>query len=281
MSRKTVIAFGVSIFTAFFAPSGPALAQSELSWTYSRAVSTDVEATDLLIAYGVPFSGFLLARFDCDRNGGAPFVHANFVTEIGAATERSPANLFVQPHGGAALSVSGLVYTDPYDFGAVGMTAELPLTHPFFSALRQYDSLSYHLPGLPGNTLPLAQARGDISQFLQDCANIDQLDARTSPASGHPEPQDPAGNCARFTNMRSRTETFPLEITFSNQTSEDRVLFWIDHDGLPHQLAYLATGQEATTATYVTHPMMITNASGQCLAVVEPQVGQSRHEIRN
>lgn len=62
----------------------------------------------------------------------------------------------------------------------------------------------------------------------------------------------------------------PTSITFVNATDEAMQIFWIDFDGRRKFYASLQSGESYLQPTYVTHPWVVVDTSGQCRGLFEP-----------
>jgi Domain of unknown function (DUF4440)/VHL beta domain len=80
-------------------------------------------------------------------------------------------------------------------------------------------------------------------------------------------------NCSQESSLRSlsaETETF---IRFINATSQPVVVYWLNYEGKrdpsEEQKETLKPGQSGFRSTYLTHPFLVTDATGKCLGIYQ------------
>ena len=77
--------------------------------------------------------------------------------------------------------------------------------------------------------------------------------------------------CSAARSLRSQNSGSPTQMTFVNTSGEGRAILWIGFDGRTKQYAHLNPGQRFTVNTFVTHPWMVTNGPGDCIAIYMPR----------
>ena len=63
------------------------------------------------------------------------------------------------------------------------------------------------------------------------------------------------------------------KLTFINRSGATRNIMWLDFDSKAKSFGRLKNGEQIELDTFVTHPWMVTNSSGACLQIVEPDAG--------
>ncbi len=82
-------------------------------------------------------------------------------------------------------------------------------------------------------------------------------------------------SCSEEPKLRSLGTTSPTSISFTNRSSDVRNVFWIDHAGKRVLYSSLKPGQNIAQRTFLTHPWIVTNASGDCQSIFMPTSGES------
>jgi VHL beta domain len=79
-----------------------------------------------------------------------------------------------------------------------------------------------------------------------------------------------ARSCSEATALRSRLYDTPAVIQFVNKLPETVHLYWISYSGARESYGNMSSGESLEFDTYLTHPWLITNATGQCIAIFLP-----------
>jgi len=81
-------------------------------------------------------------------------------------------------------------------------------------------------------------------------------------------------NCSLEPSLRSLHSQAPTFLRFINATSELVVVYWLNFEGKrdasENQKVTLNPGQSEGRPTYLTHPFLVTDASGKCLGIYLP-----------
>jgi len=81
-------------------------------------------------------------------------------------------------------------------------------------------------------------------------------------------------NCSLEPSLRSLNSEAPTFLRFVNATSQLVVVYWLNFEGKrdasESQKQMLAPGQTESRGTYMTHPFLVTDASGKCLGIFLP-----------
>jgi hypothetical protein len=76
--------------------------------------------------------------------------------------------------------------------------------------------------------------------------------------------------CSSERDVRSQTSEVTLSLTFVNDTTVRVSVYWIDFSGARVFYNSLEPGTSYTQSTYVTHPWVVVDPAGRCLALVVP-----------
>jgi hypothetical protein len=81
-------------------------------------------------------------------------------------------------------------------------------------------------------------------------------------------------NCSQEPSLRSLHSQGPTFLRFINETSQPVVVYWLNFEGKrdpsESQKTTLNPGQSEGRSTYLTHPFLVTDASGKCLGIYLP-----------
>jgi hypothetical protein len=80
-------------------------------------------------------------------------------------------------------------------------------------------------------------------------------------------------SCTDLFKVKSQNSTTPTKITFVNKSGMYRSIMWLDFTGQPKNYANLNSGEQITLDTFLTHPWMVTDGPGNCVAIVMPHTG--------
>jgi Protein of unknown function (DUF2442) len=76
--------------------------------------------------------------------------------------------------------------------------------------------------------------------------------------------------CACERHLKSEGYAFPLTVMFTNLTSQNISVFWLDYNGERVAKRTMGSGEAFTEQTYISHPFVIVDSHGACLKVVLP-----------
>jgi hypothetical protein len=80
-------------------------------------------------------------------------------------------------------------------------------------------------------------------------------------------------DCSQETSLKSTAGDTPTTILFINQTADAVVVYWLDYSGNRVEYNTLASSASYLQSTYLTHPWVVTNNAGTCLAIFAPLAG--------
>lgn len=284
--------------------SGEASAQSGgmagMTWQFGRfADPSNGGAATSLITVGVPETDFVIAQAACQAgaSGGQPVLVLS--ADTFGLGEGAPLDVTLFADAGP-ISLRGDVKSAQSEEDYTGVRLRLTPADPLWQVLQRMGAITYSV-GQNSYQLPLAGSSRAISALLADCtmmAGGGQVQVPVPAAGGGAEGAtggstggftggstgnqafDPRwASCDAFAGNVSINSNIPVTVTFANRTDSYRAILWIGFDGIPVDYAGLASGEEFTIATYVTHPWMITDGPGNCLEMFMPQPGINRFEI--
>lgn len=94
-------------------------------------------------------------------------------------------------------------------------------------------------------------------------------------------PQLPPQNCADEGSLKSITFTTPTEIEVLNLSTSTKVVYWLSYTGTRVRYATLPAGFKLLQPTYVTHPWVIADEAGTCVAIYTAAAQPSTITIRD
>jgi len=81
-------------------------------------------------------------------------------------------------------------------------------------------------------------------------------------------------DCSQESSLRSLNAEVSTVIRFTNTTSQSVVIHWLNYQGerdpTDNQIHTLKAGESTFVGTFLTHPFLITDASGKCLGIYQP-----------
>jgi hypothetical protein len=86
--------------------------------------------------------------------------------------------------------------------------------------------------------------------------------------------------CRNRKNVRSMVSEEKTKLTFINRSGATRNIMWLDFASNAKSFGRLKNGEQIELDTFVTHPWMVTNSSGACLQIVEPDSGGRVVELK-
>lgn len=77
-------------------------------------------------------------------------------------------------------------------------------------------------------------------------------------------------NCGDEPKLHALENASPTLIRFTNKSGEVRQIFWLDRAGKRVFYSQLQNGQSYVQKTFVTHPWLVADSAGECLAIFMP-----------
>jgi hypothetical protein len=78
--------------------------------------------------------------------------------------------------------------------------------------------------------------------------------------------------CSAEPTLKSKKADTSVSITFQNQSKDPISVYWLDYSGKRKLYQRLAGGASYTQQTFVTHPWMLVDESGQCKKIILPSL---------
>jgi len=96
------------------------------------------------------------------------------------------------------------------------------------------------------------------------------------PPSGPPAAGRGPRDCAEEKQLRSLTSSNSVTLTMRNLRGGPVRAFWLDYGGGRVFYMKLEAGQSYSQQTFATHPWVITDAAGACIAVFVPDAASAQ-----
>jgi von Hippel-Lindau disease tumor supressor len=80
-----------------------------------------------------------------------------------------------------------------------------------------------------------------------------------------------SGGCNNFGKLRSKNSNTPAKIRFVNERDETIRIFWLDFGGAMRFYAEIEPGARLLQPTYLTHPWIILDNTGNCTGPFMPR----------
>jgi Domain of unknown function (DUF4440) len=81
-------------------------------------------------------------------------------------------------------------------------------------------------------------------------------------------------DCGQESSIRSLSYEIPTYIRFNNTTAQSVVVYWLNYEGqrdsTENQKVTIGPGQSGFRITFLTHPFLVADADGKCLAIYQP-----------
>jgi len=121
-----------------------------------------------------------------------------------------------------------------------------------------------HAPLTSEEQFRISQIGGDVAFSLQPSQSTPGAAAILSPLP-----------CASESSLRSINDDVATSVTFQNQSDIALSIFWLDFSGQRVPYRTLAAGAAYTQSTFLTHPWLIADSTGACIAIIQPTAGPS------
>lgn len=149
----------------------------------------------------------------------------------------------------------------------------IPADNPIWTNLIQKDFLVIQTGSASAYALSLSGSGAAARPFLEACKTL-QI---ASPPSSVVPPQ-PIGqaasdySCAEENALFSQQTTIESRLIFRNELSQTVQLFWLDFDGRRRPYLSLTPGETGVQPTFFTHPWVVADLSGRCLAIYDARL---------
>jgi VHL beta domain len=86
--------------------------------------------------------------------------------------------------------------------------------------------------------------------------------------------------CIQKIGLKSFNSDTPARMVFINDSSRAIETYWIDFGGNPIFYASIGSGETLVQPTYLTHPWIIVDRTGQCIGTYMPKRGIRNITVR-
>ena len=117
---------------------------------------------------------------------------------------------------------------------------------------------------------------GEVSQVEEPRA----VQPATPVAQPGAPPQLAPISCSQERRLKAQGVDVAATIEFVNQRSASVLVYWLDFDGARQKYYDLPAGQTYEQGTYVTHPWLITDATGTCVAIYVASAGAAAATVK-
>ena len=76
--------------------------------------------------------------------------------------------------------------------------------------------------------------------------------------------------CEEEKGLRAEATRTSTTISFINNTTSTRRIYWLDHDGARIRYSELESGQRSSQPTFVTHPWLVADGEDRCVEIYLP-----------
>jgi len=94
-------------------------------------------------------------------------------------------------------------------------------------------------------------------------------------------PELPAQSCSQERSLRSTDDAVRTDIEFVNESGSSKRVYWLTYTGERQLFTTLPTGWYQVIHTYVTHPWVVTDEAGTCIAIYATSAQPSTVTIRD
>jgi hypothetical protein len=99
-------------------------------------------------------------------------------------------------------------------------------------------------------------------------------------AHGPSGPELTALSCSQERSLRSTASAVGTTVEFVNLSGSIKVLYWLSYTGERYRFATMLNGWYYVQPTYVTHPWVVADEAGTCIAIYAPTAEPSTATIR-
>lgn len=156
----------------------------------------------------------------------------------------------------------------------------IPTSDPFWPALIREEFLVIQIGSAPPYALSLKGSSAAARPFVDSC-NIELITGPQIPPGvppvgppvvppvGPPSFGSVRGDyaCAEEPTLASQRTGLETQLIFRNATVQPVQLFWLDYDGRRQPYLSLAPGETGVQPTFFSHPWLVADLSGRCLAI--------------
>jgi len=204
--------------------------------------------------------------------------HIEDKDEISAVFHRISGEVYSSSGGSQVPELSLSFFGELYLNGKLTITVPSEKTDPCAGASEHWKSAQFvdtpeayqdHITRYPNcDYAGLAQAR--INALKAKNIQPEALKQGSGPPS--PDVSAAGGNypCSAEPSLRSMNAQTPVTVTFQNSSNNPISTYWLDYSGKRKLYRRLPGGASYTQPTFLTHPWVLVDDSGQCQKIILP-----------
>ncbi len=242
-------------------PDGGPIIIDNLQWSFGG------DANRASLAYALPQSDNVEFFASCNRGS----------RQIEISLERSSPE--TRPGATVPVTITAGTFARTYNATGSEVSALTGKSHPEFATntddqlwveLIRGDYLVIQTGSAPAFALSLRGSSAAAKPFLAACG---QQAAPPPPPPGFP-PGGPVGgqvggdySCAEEGTLTSQKTNIQSRLIFTNTLPQPVQLFWLDYNGRRQPYLTLAPGETGVQPTFFTHPWLVSDLGGRCVAI--------------
>lgn len=216
-------------------------------------------------------------RFIQRAVGPAAGLAAAFGLLIGSGSH--PAKAAELPAGSFRLAQAGQAgperdaFEAAKELGTVEAWDAFLSNHPsgFYADLARAYVKKLAAPDPAGATVRDAPAAAPAAALMRP--SIGRIEFAPSAKSIASRPTAAKLPCAQLPTLRTYSSDTPARISFINYSDDPIEVYWLDENGQQQLFGEIKKDRQASVETFLTHPWLIEDLSGTCLAVAMPNPG--------
>ena len=130
-----------------------------------------------------------------------------------------------------------------------------------------------------GNADEAATAYRQAQKLVDDALATPNLSNESRALLAEVATTPPEQRCSAEAQVRSVRSDLGTQIVVSDQHSSAVRLYWLDYGGKRKLYATIKPGAQYAQQTFDSHPWLVTDAEDKCLALLVPDIGQTRYTI--
>jgi hypothetical protein len=225
----------------------------------------DADALRATLAYVLPNSDQIEFSASCNRGS----------REVEVSLERSPPEL--QPGVSVPVTATAGTFAKTYSATGSDINALTGLSHPemtvsvddpLWQALIHGEYLVFQTGSAPPYALSLRGSSAAGRPFVEACSSSQF--AGGPPPGFPPFPGAQIGGdypCPEEGTLASQKSNVESSLTLRNSLGQPVQLFWLDYDGRRRPYQSIGPGETYVQPTFFTHPWVVADLSGRCIAI--------------
>lgn len=90
-----------------------------------------------------------------------------------------------------------------------------------------------------------------------------------------------AEDCTSERSIKSADSNQAAKVQFKNDSKSRVKIYWLNYEGKREHYSDVAPGRSYSQDTFMTHPWVVTDTSGQCILLFRPLPGATVATIKN